>query len=69
MAKRQPPALITLLQAGETYGPFPTHELLQMWDAGQIAGNASYWRAGMPDYRPLLKDVENLHAVVVNGSS
>ncbi|HEY1082655.1 MAG TPA: GYF domain-containing protein, partial [Prosthecobacter sp.] len=68
-APATPPALITLLQGGETYGPFPTHEIIQLWETGQIAGNASYWRAGMPDYRPLAPDIEHLRDMAGTGIS
>ncbi len=57
------------LNAGETYGPFPTHEIIQLWETGQIAANASYWRAGMPDYRPLAPDIEHLRDMAGTGIS
>ena len=51
---------ITLMLNNQTYGPYQIKDLLDMWDAGQIAGNALYWHEGRAAYVPLAADIEKL---------
>jgi len=55
---------ITLMQNNQSYGPYQMKDLLDMWDKGQIAGNALYRHEGRTAYKPLAADIEKLRKQV-----
>lgn len=57
-----PPILI--MQNNQSYGPYELKDLLDMWDKGQIAGNALYRHEGRTAYKPLAADIEKLRMQV-----
>ncbi len=67
---RQPPPLpktraarigpITFSQNGQVFGPYELAVVVNLWDQGQIVGNALYWHDRLDDWKSLVSDVESL---------
>jgi TPR repeat protein len=51
---------ITIAQHDQTFGPYDVAGVVDLWDQGQLAGNALYWHEQLSDWKPLASDVEAL---------